>query len=142
MRAVDLEGNPIDIGDLFSLDGLADLSLFDNVLLLVEGVDQFLGGLQDVLDGEVFGITLPLIGDSLSDGARFIEDLRTDFISPFRDAVEDVEDFAEDFSDPDKNILSDLMFDLLVPTGLLLRTDADGNMVKATAEDPRPASLR
>ena len=49
LRAVDLEGNPIDIGDLFSLDGLADLSLFDNVLLLVEGVDQFLGGLQDVL---------------------------------------------------------------------------------------------
>ena len=140
LRAVDLDGNPIDVADLFSLDGLPDLSLFDNVLLLVEGVDQFLGGLQDVLDGEVFGITLPLIGDSLSDGARFIEDLRADFIRPFRDLVEDTEDFAEDFSDPDKNILSELLFDTLVGTGLLLRTDANGNLVKATAED-REAGL-
>ncbi|HKK53086.1 MAG TPA: hypothetical protein VKA74_15925, partial [Myxococcota bacterium] len=123
--------DPVAFSELFDLSGLLDLgqlSLFDNVLLAVDGFDLFLGGLQDVLDGEVFGIELPLIGDGLADGARFIEDLREDFVEPFRAAVEDAETFVDDQEDPDRNILSKLLFDLLAPTGLLLVTrDADGN---------------
>jgi Ca2+-binding RTX toxin-like protein len=121
--ATDAQGIDIAISDLFDITGLIDLgqlSLFDGVLLAVDGVDLFLGGLQDVLDGEVFGIELPLIGDSLSDGARFIEDLREGFLADFRQGVEDAEDFTEDLQDKNKNILSKLLFDALEPTGLLL----------------------
>jgi Ca2+-binding RTX toxin-like protein len=125
------EPGAVEFGELFDLSGLLDLgqlSLFDNILLAVDGFDLFLGGIQDVLDGEIFGIELPLIGDSLADGARFIEDLRDDFVEPFRDAVEHAETFVDDQENPDRNIVSKLLFDLLAPTGLLLVTrDADGN---------------
>ncbi|MBK6717996.1 MAG: hypothetical protein IPG57_23830 [Burkholderiales bacterium] len=65
--------------DLFTLNP-SDFSLLDNVLLIVDGIDLFLEGLQDVLDGEVFSVPLPLVGDKLADGARFIEDFREGFI--------------------------------------------------------------
>ncbi|MBW2292071.1 MAG: hypothetical protein JRG94_07130, partial [Deltaproteobacteria bacterium] len=124
---------PVEFSELFNLSDLLDLgqfSLFDNVLLAVDGFDLFLGGLQDVLDGEIFGIQLPLIGDSLSDGARFIEDLRQDFVEPFRDLVADAETFVDNQEDPDKNIVSQILFDLLAPTGLLQVThDEDGNLL-------------
>ena len=128
-----LDENGVDVGfgglfDLSALLDLGQLSLFDNVLLAIDGFDLFLGGLQDVLDGEIFGLPLPLIGDSLADGARFIEDLRQDFVEPFRDLVEDTESFVDDQEDPDKNIVSQILFDLLERTGLLLVTHAaDGS---------------
>ncbi len=125
------ETDPVAFSELFNLSDLLDLgqfSLFDNVLLAVDGFDLFLGGLQDLLDGEIFGIDLPLIGDSLSDGARFIEDLREDFVEPFRELVEDAESFVDDQEDPDRNAISKILFDLLSSTGLLLVVrDAEGN---------------
>ncbi len=101
-----------------------ELSLFDNIKLAVDGFDLILGGIQDVLDGEILGIDLPLIGDSLSDGAQFIADLREDFVEPFRDGLDDAESFIDDVSDPNKNIISQLLFDELSKTGLLLVTHA------------------
>src|SRR5205823_1339529 len=59
--AVDKNGKPVAIGDLFKID-FSKNSLFDNLFLAVDGIDLFLGGLQDTLDGEVFGVKLPLIG--------------------------------------------------------------------------------
>ena len=38
-------------------DGLANLSLLDQILFIVDGVDVVLGGVQDVMDGEVLGFS-------------------------------------------------------------------------------------
>ncbi len=104
--AKDKDGNPLSsITDLFQFKP-GEFSLLDNILLLVDGVDFFLGGIQDVLDGEVFGFKLPLIGDQLSDGARVIEDFREGFLTDFREAVENA-------ADPSGNFISQLLFDLL-----------------------------
>lgn len=119
-NATKADGTEFTIDDLFDID-LSELTLMDNMLLAVDGLDSFLGGLQDVLDGEVFGVPLPLIGDKLSDGARFIEDFRDDFIEPFREEIENL-------AVQDENIVSELLFDLLGPGGisLLLDTNDDG----------------
>ena len=123
------------LNHILSFD-LSDLSLFDSIFLVVDGFDDLLGGVQDFLDGELFGgFTLPLIGDELASAARFIEDLREDFISPFRDGLEAVEDAALDFADPDKNIVSQLFFDLLGPGGLDLLQPLTPDV---RGEDPDP----
>ncbi|NOQ51065.1 MAG: hypothetical protein GQ578_02440, partial [Desulfuromonadaceae bacterium] len=121
LGAVDTTGADIAIGDLFTFD-LNELSLMDNMLLAVDGIDAFLEGLQDVLDGEVFGLPLPLIGDKLSDGARFIEDFRDDFIDPFRDEIENL-------TEQDENIVSELLYDLLGPGGIGLLLDANADNI-------------
>lgn len=120
------DGSDFTVSDLFTFD-LNELSLMDNLILAVDGLDVFLGGLQDVLDGEVFGIPLPLVGDKLSDGARFIEDFRDDFISQFRDGIETM-------ATQDKNVVSQMLFDLIGPAGigLLLDNNSDG---KVTVDD-------
>src|SRR6185436_12042593 len=46
------------------------ISLGDSLGATVAGLDKLLEVLQNALDGKVFGIDLPLIGDSLKDGAR------------------------------------------------------------------------
>ena len=43
---------------------------------MAEGWDGFFMLLEKALDGQVFGVELPLIGDELKDAARFIRDLR------------------------------------------------------------------
>ena len=54
------------------------------LLMAVEGLDLFFAGLQDLLDGQVFGINIPLIGDQFC-GRRpaSLKILRDDFIDPF-----------------------------------------------------------
>ncbi|MCX2973495.1 LEPR-XLL domain-containing protein [Halieaceae bacterium IMCC8485] len=85
----------------------ADQGLLDNILLVVDGVDLFLSGLQDVLDGEVGGMTLPLVGDSLADGTQFIADFRENFVDNFREGV-------QGFANPDEeSIVDTLLTDLL-----------------------------
>ncbi len=104
------------------LDAILDFdfskfNIFDSILLTIDGIDMFLEGLQNVLDGEVFGFKLPIIGDALSGGADFIEDLRKDFIDPFRDLIEKAPDIAKDFVNPNKNVISDFLFDVLGAAG-------------------------
>ena len=52
-----------------------DFSIFDNLSLMLDAGDLFLGGLQDILDGQIFNFSLPIIGNKLSAGADFIENL-------------------------------------------------------------------
>ena len=80
-----------ELSEIFTLD-LRQLSLMDQILFAVEGIDTFLLGLEEVLDGEVFGFALPLVGDKLSDGAHFIGDFRDGFLEDFRRAVESAAD--------------------------------------------------
>ena len=37
---------------------------------VIDGIDMFLSTLQDILDGEVFGISIPFVGDDLGPGRR------------------------------------------------------------------------
>jgi hypothetical protein len=76
--AVDSNNQPIAFSKLFEVD-FSKFSLLDGLLLGVDGVDMFLGGLQDLLDGDLFGFDLPLIGDKLSDAADMIGDFRDGF---------------------------------------------------------------
>jgi len=91
------------------------LGLFDSILLAIDGFDMFLGGLQDVMDGEVFGFELPFIGDKLSAGADFIQDFRDGFFADFRDFIQTAADMADNFTDAELNVISGLLFDLLGP---------------------------
>jgi len=104
-----------------------DSTPYNHILTAVENVDMFLEGIQDLLDGEVLGITLPFIGDRLAEAARFIEDLREDFVAPLRDGV-------ESFSDPNTNQLSQLFFELLGPDGINLLLDTNDDEA-VTIED-------
>ncbi|MDX1431795.1 MAG: LEPR-XLL domain-containing protein, partial [Gammaproteobacteria bacterium] len=114
--------------DLFDIDP-ADFGLLDNILLAIDGIDAFLAGLQDVLDGEIFGAPLPLVGDKLASAAQFIEDFRRNFIDQFREGVENI-------TSPTDNIVSNLLFDLLGPgpdgLGILLDGDDAGSDVNVT----------
>jgi Ca2+-binding RTX toxin-like protein len=116
----------IGIGELFVFDP-SNASLLDNILLAIDGIDMFLAGLQDVMDGEVFGVSIPLIGDQLGGAAQFIADFREDFIGIFREEVENL-------TSPTDNIISVKLFELLGPGGLgiLLDGDDDGTDISAT----------
>ncbi|HSB91143.1 MAG TPA: calcium-binding protein, partial [Anaerolineales bacterium] len=113
-----LDGFGLDDIDVdLQLPSLADIGLFDNLLLSAEGLDTFLSGLQDLMSGTVFGTSIPLIGDQLAQGGKFIEGLRNEFVAPFRQAIEAAKNAAQDFADPAHNVISGLLFDLLGPGG-------------------------
>ncbi|HEY4634774.1 MAG TPA: calcium-binding protein, partial [Candidatus Limnocylindrales bacterium] len=113
--------------DIFSID-FSQFSALDNLLLIIDGVDGFLGLLQDLFDGEVAGFTLPLIGDQLADAADVIEDFRKDFIDGLRDAVETA-------ADPDQNYISEQLFELLGPSGLNILLDGDDPGINVNVAD-------
>lgn len=104
--------NPADVVTLpdFSNIDLSSLNPFGgaNVAQLLETLDFFLQGLQDVLDGEVFGLQLPLVGDQLGSGADFIEQLRRDILDPLRQYIEQAPDVGLD-------LIQALLYSLLGP---------------------------
>ena len=116
----------LDVSDVLVdlTSSFSNLSLLDQILFIVDGVDLVLGGVQDALDGEILGVDLPLIGDKLADGAHFIGDLRSGFLHDFRDQVEKL-------ANPDDNGIKDILYNLLGPAGLglLLSTDAGHNAI-------------
>src|SRR5205823_10667611 len=65
-----------DLSSIFAL--LADPST------VVSGLDLFLQQLQNALNGQVFGVKLPLLGKLLANNplANAIGDFRTDFLQP------------------------------------------------------------
>jgi Ca2+-binding RTX toxin-like protein len=75
-----------------------------NLLLLTDAADLLFENIQGLLD-EVTRLPIPLVGDKLSEGTRFIEQFRDQFISQFRQIIEytndisldDVTDFIDGF---------------------------------------------
>ncbi len=97
----------------FSLDDFTHLGIFDSIKLAVDGLDTFLEGLQDVVDGKILSMKIPFVGDKLSAAGGFIQDFREGFIDKLRSFIEAADDFQRDFTDPNENFVSKLMFDLL-----------------------------
>ncbi len=98
----------------------ANFGLLDNILLAIDGIDTFLSLAQSSLDSRFAQLSLPLVGDQLAQGAQFIADLRSDFIAPLREAIENADD-------PDENLISSLIYDFLGPDGAKLLLKADGS---------------
>ena len=59
---------------------LSSLSLGDSLGSAALGLDKLLEVLQNALNGEVFGIPLPLVGTSLKEGAQFVQKMREELI--------------------------------------------------------------
>ena len=91
--------------EIFSLD-FSNFRPLDSLLLIIDGVDGFLGLLQDTFSGQIGGLSLPLIGDQLADAANVIGDFRKDFIDGLRHSVETA-------ASPDENYISQQLFHLL-----------------------------
>ncbi|NBB77971.1 MAG: LEPR-XLL domain-containing protein, partial [Verrucomicrobia bacterium] len=70
------------------------------------GVDLFFIALEELADGDIFGIELPFIGDALADVSTFLLDIRNSLDAAFTNAAE----FAE-------AALETALFDALGPDG-------------------------
>lgn len=136
-RAEDEGGNPIELAELFAFDP-SEMSLLDQLLLGVDGVDLFLEGLQDILDGEIGGVSLPLIGDKLAGAADVIGDFRNGFVEDFRQAIEELANPTVAFNEAvSADPISTILFDLLGPGGLNLLLDSDDAGTDVTVADIR-----
>ena len=65
---------------------LSNLDFGNGIDGIIAGIDGLLALLENVLDGEVFGVNLPFIGDKLKNAATFIGDLRSDLVSNLQGA--------------------------------------------------------
>ncbi|MBK8019188.1 MAG: LEPR-XLL domain-containing protein [Betaproteobacteria bacterium] len=66
---------------------IGSIDLFSNMNSFVDGIDLILATIQDALEGQVFGVNLPFVGDGLKDGVKFIENLRTNVVQKLNDAL-------------------------------------------------------
>src|SRR5262249_26734704 len=122
--------------DLFNVkqgleDGFANLSLLDQIGIVVDGVDTVLGGVQDVMNGDVLGFSLPLVGDKLKGAADVVGDFRAGFLADFRSEVEKL-------AVPNQDGIKDILFKLLGPQGLDLLI-ATNVLATGTVAAPVPA---
>lgn len=118
-----------DIGGTTSLTGpdlaqlAGSLDLLDKLQLAVNGLDFLLEQLQAGLERDVFGASIPLVGDQLAEGVRFIEDIRQSVVPALQVAAEAPDATVE--------LVGDQIFAALGPAGLGLvaqRSDIVGNL--------------
>jgi hypothetical protein len=57
------------------------IGMLSNPEFLIDGLDSVLLSIQDALDGEIYGIDMPLIGDGLAPAGQFIADFREDVLA-------------------------------------------------------------
>ncbi len=71
----------IETPDLTAFPTPTLIGMLSNPEFIIDGLDSILLSIQDGLDGEVFGIEMPLIGDGLAPAAQFIADFREDVLA-------------------------------------------------------------
>ncbi len=113
-------------------DGFSNFSLLDQILIVVDGVDTVLAGVQDVMDGDVLGFSMPLVGDKLKGAADVVGDLRAGFIADFRSEVEKL-------AVPNQDGIKDILFKLLGPSGLDVLIATTDVVVKSGTADSATA---
>ncbi|MGP1387017.1 MAG: DUF4347 domain-containing protein [Thainema sp.] len=74
--------------DLLALPDFGLIGLLRDPGTLVDGLDTLLGTVQDLLDGEIFGTTLPLVGDALAPAGQFIENFREAVLAEISNQIE------------------------------------------------------
>jgi Ca2+-binding RTX toxin-like protein len=111
---------PNFFGFFTELPGIFDI--LRNPVVVVDGLDSLLQTIQDALNGQVLGISLPLIGDALSPAAQVVEGFRNDLLRPLGEKL-------RQFGDPIAEFQK-LLFDVFGPQylgGLGLLLDSEGN---------------
>ncbi len=113
-----------DFGALF--DNLDLCALIDSQAgMLLDGLDAFLGTVQNGLNDLVFSTELPLIGDGLAGAANFIEDFRSGLLASLRRAIDNAGGSAITALE---NAIKEAFWNTLGPGGLDLLVDtATGN---------------
>lgn len=117
------------IGDVDAkalLDDVRDILAGDfNVLSLVGGWEGAFDLLIEAMEGEVFGVELPFIGDKLKDQATFLRNIKESVAENLSDNVDNVKDGIHELAHVD--VRQDI-FDALGPSGINLLKDfnADG----------------
>ena len=81
--------------------------------------------LDELVDGDVFGVPVPLIGDQLAQAATFLTDLRTEVTTAI-----------DNLSNQGVQPLLDAFFSVLGPTGLNLLTDFNADTIITTDDIP------
>ncbi len=108
-------------------DLLQSLNFLDALALLPSGIDAFLDALQGIIGSDVLSIALPFLGDQLSSAARFLDDVRRQFVTPLQEIIDAIKNAAADFANQDKNQVSVAIYGLLGPGGLGLLRDRNGD---------------
>ncbi len=98
---------------------IGSIDLFSNMNSFVDGIDLILATIQDALDGQVFGVNLPFVGDNLKDGAQFIETLRTEIVQRL--------DLALSGGTQSADQVRQILLDALGPAGLDVLLDQASN---------------
>jgi hypothetical protein len=96
---------------------ISGLTLPDSLGAFLDGLDLFLGYVEDGLDGEVFGVSIPLIGKSLQGGAEIVGSFRETVLARLR-ALTTQTDQA----------VRQVLFEALGPAGVNLLLDRDGDL--------------
>ena len=102
-------------------DKLSDLR--DNLTALVTNIDTLFDFIEDAVDGEVFGVRIPFIGDQLAEAASFIVDMK----NRITEELDGLQDQAVSF-------VQDAFFRALGPSGLNWLTDSNEDGI-ITADD-------
>ncbi|NOS71718.1 MAG: hypothetical protein HOP33_17550, partial [Verrucomicrobia bacterium] len=101
---------------------LNGFSLPNNLGAFLDGLDTFLGYLQDSLNGQVFGVSIPLVGSSLHGGSDIVGSFRTQVLGKLRSLTTQTD-----------TAVRQALFDILGPAGgngldLLADRDSDGDV--------------
>jgi len=95
------------------LSGLSFPNSFESFL---NGLDTLLGYLQNALDGQVFGVSMPLIGHSLHGGSQVIGSFRDQVLNRLRS-----------LADQSSTAVKQALFEVLGPSGVNLLLDSDND---------------
>jgi len=117
---LDLSTVTVTGGGIFDL-ALAAFSGNFSLLAMVGGWEGAFDLLIEAMEGEVFGVDIPLIGDALKDQATFLRDIKQAVADNFN---EDTDAIATD-SNP--LTVQNALFDALGPGGINLLQDQNGD---------------
>ncbi|MCU0868216.1 MAG: hypothetical protein MUF30_01235, partial [Burkholderiales bacterium] len=112
---------------------IGSIDLFNDLGSLLGGIDMILATIQDAIDGEVFGVSLPFVGNSLAGSVQFIQDLRTDIIQRLHDAFS--------AGQKSQSAVKAALFAALGSGGANLLLDSDDAGSGVTADDIRVTTV-
>jgi Ca2+-binding RTX toxin-like protein len=124
---VDVSGVISKAADLIGdFQNFANLSIFDKINLVLDGLNMFLNGSQKLVNDKLSNVTLPAVGKIFANGANFLESVRDNVVDKLRSAIADAGSLVEDSGA--KKIAEQLYNVLGGNGGLGLLTKYSGNI--------------